>query len=74
MKSHNHATVEELAKSAGPGLQICIHGVDGSIATFAQNDPDLVNRTLNELNPAQILTLAKITIAGNHSVTTFIPP
>ncbi len=74
MKSNNHATVEERAKCAGPGLQICIHGVDGSIATFAQNDPDLVNRTLDELNPAQILTLAKITIAGNHSVTTFIPP
>jgi hypothetical protein len=73
VKKHDQATVEEPAKNADPGLQICIQGVDGSIATFAQNDPDLVNRTLDELNPARILTLTKITIAGNHSVTTFIP-
>jgi hypothetical protein len=73
VKTHNQATLEELAKHAGPGLQIRIQGVDGSIATFAQNDPDLVNRTLDELNPARVLAQTKITIAGNHSVTTFIP-
>ena len=55
-------------------LQIRVHGIDGSVATFTQTDPDLVNRTLGELNPARILTQTKITIAGNHSVTTFIPP
>jgi hypothetical protein len=55
-------------------LQIRIHGIDGTVATFTQTDPDVVNRTLGELNPAQILTQTKITIAGNHSVTTFIPP
>jgi hypothetical protein len=60
-------------QDAGPGLQIRIQGIDGSIATFVQNDPDLVNCTLRELNPDQILIHTKITIAGNHSVTTFIP-
>lgn len=55
-------------------LQIRVHGIDGSLATFAQNDPDLVNRTLGEFNPARIFTQTKISIAGNHSVTTFIPP
>ena len=61
-------------QDAGSSLQIHIHSVDGSMATFVQNDPDLINRTLDELNPARILTQTKISIAGNHSVTTFIPP
>ena len=65
--------MERPTKDAGPSLQIRIQGIDGSVATFVQNDPDLANRTLDELNPVRILTLAKITIAGNHSVTTFIP-
>ncbi len=55
-------------------LQIRIYGIDGTVATFTQTDPDVVNRTLGEFNPARILTQTKITIAGNHSVTTFIPP
>jgi hypothetical protein len=55
-------------------LQIRVHGIDGSVATFTQTDPDLVKRTLDELNPSRILTQTKISIAGNHSVTTFIPP
>jgi hypothetical protein len=54
-------------------LQIRIHGIDGSVATFTQTDPDLVKRTLDELNPSRILTQTKISIAGNHSVTKFIP-
>ena len=55
-------------------LQIRIHGIDGSVATFTQTDPDLVNRTLDEFNPSRILTQTKISIADNHSVATFIPP
>ncbi|MGA3143588.1 MAG: hypothetical protein ABSF10_11305 [Verrucomicrobiota bacterium] len=73
-KSHDYATLERPIKDAGTNLQIRIQGVDGSVATFTQNDPDLVNHTLQELNPARILTQTKITIVGNHSVTTFIPP
>ncbi len=55
-------------------LQIRIYGIDGTVATLTQTDPDVINRTLGEFNPARILTQTKITIAGNHSVTTFIPP
>lgn len=61
-------------KVTRPSLQIRIQGIDGSIATFTQKDPDLVNHTLAELDPVQILTQTRITIAGNHSVTTLVPP
>lgn len=74
MKTHGHAAVRSRLEDPGLGLQIRIQGVDGSVATFAQSDPDLISRTLDELDPLRVLANAKITIAGNHSVTTFIPP
>jgi hypothetical protein len=61
-------------KDTSPNLQIRIHGIDGSIQTFFQIDPDLVNRTLNELNPARIFTEDRIVITDKHSVATFFPP
>ncbi len=60
-------------KTTSPNLQVRIHGIDGSTRTFIQNDPNLVNRTLNELDPARILTQDKITIADEHSAAAFIP-
>lgn len=57
-----------------PYLQIRIHGIDGSTQTFFQNDPDLVNRTLNELNPARIFTEDRIIITDKRSAATFFPP
>ena len=53
-------------------LQINIHKVDGSVATFTQSETDLVNRILKELQPARIFNQEKITIAGNHATTTLI--
>jgi hypothetical protein len=73
MKTYDPETLELPMKDVVPRLQIRIQSVDGSIATFAQTDPDVINRTLVELKPAQILSQTKITIGGNHSVTTFIP-
>ena len=53
-------------------LQINIHKVDGSVATFTQSEADLANRILNELQPGRIFNQEKITVAGNHTTTTFI--
>jgi hypothetical protein len=53
-------------------LQINIHKVDGSVATIAQSGAGLVNRILNELQPARIFNQERITIAGSHATTTFI--
>ena len=61
-------------KNATPDLQVRIHGIDGSTRTFIQNDPDLVNRTLHELDPTRILTQDRITIADEHSAAAFLPP
>lgn len=60
----NHAT---------QGLQIHVHKVDGSVATFTQSQARLVNRVLNEFQPSRIFNQDKITLVGDHSVTTFIP-
>jgi hypothetical protein len=73
VKTHDYVTLEQPMQDANTSLQIRIQGVDGSVATFTQNEPDVVNRTLDEINPARILTQTKISIAGNHSITTFIP-
>jgi len=54
-------------------LQIHIHKVDGSVLTFTQSEASQVNRVLKELHPARIFNQEKITIAGNHFETTFIP-
>ncbi len=53
-------------------MQINIHKVDGSVATFTQSEADLVNRILDGLQPGRIFNREKITIAGNHATTTFI--
>ncbi len=61
-------------KDASSNLQVRIHGIDGSTRTFIQNDPDQVNHTLNELEPTQIFTKDRITIADEHSAAAFLPP
>lgn len=61
-------------KDTSPNLQVRIYGIDGSTRTFIQNDPDLVNRILNELNPTQIFTQDKVTIADAHSAAAFLTP
>jgi hypothetical protein len=54
-----------------PRLQIRVHGVDGSIATFTQDKPALVRRILEDCQNPHFFTQDRITIAGQHSVTTF---
>ncbi len=55
-------------------LQVRIHGIDGSTETFIQNDPELANCTLARLNPVSLFTEDKITVADEHSESTFFPP
>ena len=52
-------------------LQIHIYKVDGSKETFTQDETGLVNRILNEFQPARIFSQEKIVIAGDNSLTTF---
>ncbi len=52
--------------------QIQIHQVDGSVTTFTQSEAGLADLVMNDLQPARIFHQEKLTIAGSHSVTTFI--
>jgi hypothetical protein len=53
--------------------QIHIHKVDGSVVTLTPSEAGLENCILNDFRPARIFNQEKITIAGNHSVTSFNP-
>lgn len=59
--------------NAAQTLQIRVHGVDGSIQTFTQHEDDLIRQTLDGFRPTRMLTQTKITIAGECSLTTFVP-
>ena len=54
-------------------LQINIHKVDSSVATFTQSQAHQVNRILNEFQPSRIFNQDKITFAGIHSETALVP-
>jgi len=60
------------ASALNPRLQIRVHGVDGSVATFTQDEPALVKRILKDCQNGHLFTQERITIAGQHSVTTFV--
>ncbi|MGA3267455.1 MAG: hypothetical protein ABSE16_11600 [Verrucomicrobiota bacterium] len=70
----NDATEETYANADLSYLQVRIHGIDGSTETFIQNDPDLANSTLARLNPVSLFTEDKITVADEHSESTYFPP
>jgi len=55
-------------------LQIQIHKVDGPMEIFTQSEADLVNRIVNEFQPARIFTREKIIIADGNSLTSFLFP
>jgi len=61
-------------KNTRPDLRVRVHGIDGSVRTFTQHDPDLVNRTLHELEPAQMFTQNRISVADEREAATFLPP
>jgi len=55
-----------------PRLQIRVHGVDGSVATFTQTEPALVKHILADCQNSHLFKQERITIAGRRSVTTFV--
>jgi hypothetical protein len=52
-------------------LEIRIHKVDGSIERFIQSEAALIERILNEFQPARIFVREKIIIADSNSLTSF---
>jgi len=60
------------AIAQNPRLQIRVHGVDGSVATFTQDEPAFVKRILADCQNGHLFSRERITIAGQHAVTTFV--
>jgi hypothetical protein len=52
-------------------MEIRIHTQEGSVERFVQDDPALVARTLNGIQPVKVFAGSLITIAGEYSLTTF---
>jgi hypothetical protein len=53
-------------------MEIRIHLIDGSIATFIQDDLAAVEKILGGINPINVFSQQRIIIAGNYSVSAFI--
>jgi hypothetical protein len=53
-------------------MEIRIHTQGGSIETFLQENPALVARILNGIQPSKVFAGNIITIAGDYSLTTFV--
>jgi hypothetical protein len=54
-------------------LEIRIHGSDGSVQTFVQEDAALADSIMNEVQPGRLFATSKVVIAGNYSLTAFVP-
>src|SRR6266446_9431574 len=55
-----------------PKLQVRIHGVDGSLATFTQEDPAVVEHIVRDCQARDFFKQERIAVAGQHSVTTLV--
>jgi len=55
-----------------PKLQVRIHGVDGSLATFTQEDPALLEHIVRDCQAPDFFKQERIAVAGRHSVTTLV--
>ena len=53
-------------------MEIRIHTQGGSVETFLQDDPALVARILDGMQPSRVFAGNVITIAGDYSLTSFI--
>ncbi len=54
-------------------MEIRIHTQGGSVETFFQDNPALVARILKGIQPQKVFAGPVITIAGDYSLTTFVP-
>jgi len=55
-------------------LQIHVYCIDGSTHTFVQDEPDAINLTLAELNPAMLFSGERIVVGDGGSAVEFLPP
>jgi len=53
-------------------MEIRIHSQAGTTETFVQNDPALVSRLVDAIQPSRAFAADVITVAGDYSVTTFV--
>src|SRR4051812_43984258 len=54
-------------------LEIRVHGLDGTVESFVQPEPALADGIMHDVQPGRLFGLDKIVIAGDHSLTAFIP-
>ncbi len=52
-------------------LEIHIHGVDGYVAAFAQNDAETIRKLIEQMQPGRIFTQPYLAVAGHRSLTVF---
>src|SRR6266404_7537936 len=65
--SRSLSTREENSK-----FQVRIHGVDGSLVTFTQEDPSVVEHIVGDCQRPDFFRQERIAVAGRHSVTTLV--
>src|SRR5882724_1960953 len=53
-------------------LQVRIHGVDGSLATFTQEDPAVAEHIVRDCQRPDFFKQERIAVAGQHSVTPLV--
>jgi len=53
-------------------LQVRIHGVDGSLVTFTQEDPAVVEHIVGDCQRPDFFKQERIAVAGQHSVTALV--
>jgi len=54
-------------------LEIRIHGLDGTVESFVQLEPTLADHIMDGVQPGRLFCLDKVVIAGDHSLTAFVP-
>src|SRR3954452_11087712 len=54
-------------------LEIRIHGSDGTLETFIQDDPSIADTIIQNAQPGRLFGLERVVIAGAHSLTAFVP-
>ncbi len=53
-------------------LQVRVHGVDGSLTTFTQDDPAVAEHIVRECQTRVFFKQERVAVAGQHSVTTLV--
>ena len=72
MKTRESIRVSGGSDRLNPELQISIHGADGSLSTFTQDEPALVQRIIKESQRPEFFAQGRIILAGQFSLTTFV--